>query len=53
MRVYMLMNNNTILLVIVCNDLYVKKIDNVVWGADSPYPFCDVNRGRLCLQCVE
>ena len=42
----MLTNNKTICLVIVCHDLHVKKIYKFIWGADSAYPFCDVNRGR-------
>ena len=38
----MLINNNIFFLVIVCHDLYVKKIDKIVYVGDSAYPFCDV-----------
>ena len=43
--------NKTICLVIVVNDLYVKKKKQIkkLFGVDSAYPFCDINRGRLCL----
>jgi hypothetical protein len=43
---YMFLNNCW---VIVFNDLYVQQINKVVWGVTPPTPFCDVNRGRLCL----
>ena len=45
----MFLNNKIIFLVIVFNDFYVIKIFFKLCGGDSAYPFCDVNRGRLCL----
>ena len=47
----MFMNNNIIFLsnfLLFVTIYNVLKIDKVVWG-DSAYPFCGVNRGRLCL----
>ena len=47
----MLTNNNTFCLVIVCHDLYVKRIYKVVWGADSAYPYLRVTSIEADFAC--
>ena len=48
LKIRVMLMNNTFFFENCCMDLYVEKIDKVVWG-DSAYPFCDVNWGRLWL----
>ena len=45
----MLINNNIFFLVIVCHDLYVKKIDKVVYGVTPPTPFVKSIEADLAL----
>ena len=46
---YMFLNNKIFFLVTIFKWFISLKNNKVVWGGDSAYPFCDVNRGRLCL----
>ena len=44
----MFLNNKIIFGVIVVHDLCLQKLVKLC-GGDSAYPFCEINRGRVCL----